>query len=160
MQDRFVCFPPNTTTTKVLLLETGSKSRDYRCIQSELIYHMAVCQPPIMSDSQIPESNKTIIDQTNKDHTFLGYPTMVLNQSGSVRGLSLATSGKIKFSHTFNTSGQIHYETRDTRLSCMAYLRESFTSQEVSAEPADLLLSTWRAKTKYSQLRFFVCKMG
>ena len=55
MRDRSVCFPPNTTTTKVLLLETGSKSREYRCIQSGLVYHMGVCQPPIMSDSQIPE---------------------------------------------------------------------------------------------------------
>ena len=57
-----------------------------------------------------------------------GHLTMAPNHSGNVGGLSIRTSVETRFSHTPNTSGQIHHETGDTGLSYMAYLRESFTS--------------------------------
>ena len=45
------------------------------------------------------------------------------------------------FRHLYN-------EAWGTETSCMAYLRESFTSRGVSTEASDLLLSSWRTKTK------------
>ena len=46
-----------------------------------------------------------------------------------------------------NESG-LHNEATDSGTNYMAYLRESFTSQGISPEATDLLLSSWRSKTK------------
>ena len=73
--------------------------------------------------------------QTKQQHARLimiaplwGHLTMAPNHSGNVGGLSMCISGETRFSHTPNTSEQIHHEIEDTGLSYMAYLRESFTS--------------------------------
>ena len=42
----------------------------------------------------------------------------------------------------------LYNETQGTRISCMAYLRESFTSRGISTEASNLLLSSWKTKTK------------
>ena len=89
-----------------------------------MVHHTGVYQPPMVSDSQIPELDKTTASQINNDRISLGSP----NHSGNVGGLSMRTAGETRFSHAPNTSGQIHHETGDTGLSCMAYLGESFTS--------------------------------
>lgn len=71
---RSVCLLPNTATNKVLQLETRPRSRENRCIQSELVHHRGVCQPPVVPDSQISEPDKTTTGQINNDRTSLGSP--------------------------------------------------------------------------------------
>ena len=43
---RSVCLLPNIATNKVLQLKTRPRSREHRCIQSRLVHHIGVCQPP------------------------------------------------------------------------------------------------------------------
>ena len=43
---------------------------------------------------------------------------------------------------------RIHNESGGAKISSMAHIRESFTSTGISTEATDLLLSSWRPKTK------------
>jgi len=81
--------------------------------------------------------------QSHTDHSSLEHTALVPNYTG---GLPSSFTSQAS-SSSANRSG-LYNEVRGSRTSCMAYLRESFTSQGISGEATHLILSSWRSKTK------------
>ena len=72
---------------------------------------------------------------------------MVSSFTGTSGGFSYIFASDGQFSEASNGTGVCN-EARSSRPSCMAHLRKSFTSQGISAEASELLLSSWRSKTQ------------
>ena len=62
----FVCISPNQTTTTVLQLEAGSRSRGSGCVQSGLVSSKGFCQPSVVPDSSLPGSVKEALQPLKK----------------------------------------------------------------------------------------------
>ena len=146
--DGLVCISLDKTTTKVLQLETRSRGGEYRRLQPGLVQSEGFRQPPMVLDSSLVESNEAAESQSSDDHATLDHTTMVPVDSRNAGGLPTPPSGNPRIGSITDNPGRLHNETGGTRSSCMAYLRESFASRGISAEASDLLLSSWRTKTK------------
>jgi len=75
--NRPVSISPNEAVNLLLQLETGPESRGYRCLYSELGTGKGVCQSPMVSDTLVPQSNKTIKCQSIASDTILAIPALV-----------------------------------------------------------------------------------
>ena len=67
--DRLVCVSPDKTITKVLKQETRSGGRKYGCLQPGLVQSEELCQPSMVLDSSLVESDKAAKGQSSYDHT-------------------------------------------------------------------------------------------
>ena len=143
----FVCISPNQTTTTVLQLEAGSRSRGSGCIQSGLVSSKGFCQPSVVPDSSLPGSVKEAESQDSANHSSVEHPTLVSSSAGAIRRLS-QTATPAGRSCEMPNSTRVYNESKGSRPNCMAHLRESFASRGLSSEAARLLLSSWRPKTK------------
>ena len=150
--DRSVRISSDKTVTKILQLETGPGGRKYGCIQPGLVEGEGLCKPPMVLDSSLPQPDKAAEGQISHDHTTLDHTTMVSNDPGDARKLSMPSLSNSRPGNSANRSGRLHNETWGTGTSCTAYLKESFTSQGISTEASNLLLSSWRTKTNYNSL--------
>jgi len=66
---------------------------------------------------------------------------------GDAGGFCQTIASKGRLSGSPNRS-RIYNESGSTKISGMAHIRESFTSRGISAEASNLLLASWRLKTK------------
>ena len=147
LQNRLVCISPDTAVTEVLQLETRSRGRGDRYLQPGLVDKQGICQPTMVSDTQMSVSNEMTTGQTDRDNYTLEDSTMVSNHSGSAGGLSSPINFSGGPDTAPNRSG-VHHESGSSRTSCKAHLRESFKSRGISSQASDLLLSSWRTKTQ------------
>jgi len=145
--DRSICISADEATAEFLQLETRSGSDCDGCVKPRLGSNKGSCQPPMVLDSTLPESDKETNSKSGDDHSSLGITTVVPNDSGNVRGLSQNFTCEGRSSDTPARTG-IHNEPRSTGVSGMAHIRESFESQGISSEASALLLASWRPKTQ------------
>ena len=120
-----------------------AESTDAGLVQSERL-----CKPSMVLDSSLAQPDKATDRLSSHDHTALDHTTMVSNDPGDARELSTPSPSNPRPGNSANGSGRLHNETWGTVTSCMAYLPESFTSQGISTEASNLLLSSWKTKTK------------
>ena len=145
--NRPIRLKPNKTAPEVLQLETGPRDRRDRCFQPELVNFKGLCQPSLVPDSSMPVTGKVTDGKGGGNHTTMEYPAMVCNHPEPIGGPSTPPPSKNRSSDPTNRSG-IYHEAGSCRINCVVHLRESFTSQGISAEASDLPLSSWRTKTK------------
>jgi len=86
-----------------------------------------VCQPPVVLDSTLPESDKSTKGKGSDNYCPLGIATLVFNNSGSARGLPQNPISEEGPSHTPSRPG-IYNESRCIGFSGMAHIQESFES--------------------------------
>ena len=98
-------------------------------------------------NSTMSESDKEASSKGGNSHPTLDITTMVPNDSGDVRGFPQNVTNARQSSNTPNGSG-VHNESVSTSVSGIAHIQESFTSQGISSDVSDLLLASWRPKTK------------
>ena len=146
--NRPVCVSSDETVTTILQLEAGSGGREHGCIQPGLVQSERLHKPSMVLDSSLAQPDKATDGQSGHDHTALDHATMVSNDPGDARELSTPSPSNPRPGNSANGSGRLYNEARGTGTSCMAYLRESFTSRGISTEASNLLLSSWRTKTK------------
>ena len=79
--DRSICI----SAAKFLQLDTRSGSG---CVQPRLSSNKGICQPSMVLDSMMPESDEETNDKSGDDHSPLGITTMVPYDFGNVRGPS------------------------------------------------------------------------
>ena len=123
----FVCISPNQTTTTVLQLEAGSRSKGSGCVQSGLVSSKGFCQPPVVPDSSLPGSVKEAESQDSVNHSSVEHPTLVSSSAGAIRRLS-QTATPAGRSCEMPNSTRVYNESKGSRPNCMAHLRESFAS--------------------------------
>ena len=145
--NRLVCFSPDKAATNILQLETRPGGTGNGCVQSRLVSGEGICQPPMVPDCTLSEPNKETSSKSGNDHSTVGISTLVPNHSGDAGGVSQTSPSSGRPSDTSVRTG-LHNEPGCANTSGMANLRESFTSQGISPEAADLLLASWRSKTK------------
>ena len=154
-RDRLVCFPVNKATTTILQLETRPRGSRDRCVQSGLVKDERICQIPVVLDGTLSESSKETSSQNSDDHSIVDIPTMVSIHPGDVGGFSKVITRERRLSDS-PVRARIHNESGGAKISSMAHIRESFTSRGISTEATDLLLSSWRPKTKSNYNLLFV----
>ena len=98
----------------------------------------------MVPDSSLFLADKTTDGKVGGNHPTVEYPALVPNHSESTGGLPTPPADKNK-----------PHEAGSSRANCLAYLRESFTSQGISAPASDLLLSSWRIITKLNYNSLF-----
>ena len=101
----------------------------------------------MVPDRTLSEPSKKAGSKSGDDHSPVGIPAQVSNHPGNAGGFSQASSKLGRSGDTSVRTG-LHNESRCTSTIGMANLRESFTSQGISPEAANLLLASWRSKTK------------
>jgi len=101
---------------------------------------------PFVFDRPLLITDQTTECQSHTDHSSLEHTALVPNYTGDDGGLPSSSTSQGSDSPA-NRSG-LYNEARGSGTSCMAYFRKSFTSQGISGEATDLLLSSWRSKTK------------
>ena len=146
-RDRLVCFPINKATTTILQLETRPRDSRDRCVQSGLVKNERTCQSPMVLDRTLPESSKETSSQNSDNHSIVDISTVVSIHPGDVGEFSKVITRERRLSDS-PVRARIHNESGGTEISSMAHIRESFTSRGISTEATDLLLSSWRPKTK------------
>ena len=124
-EDRPICIPTDEATTE--LLQTRSGSNCDGCLQPGLGSDEGICQPPMVLDSTLPESDKETNCKSGDNHPTVGIATMVPDNSGNARGLLQDSTSEGGSSYTPSRSG-IHNEPRSTSFSGMARIQESFES--------------------------------
>ena len=98
-------------------------------------------------DRMLSGSSKETSSQNSDDHSIVDIPTMVSIHPGDVGGFSKVITRERQLSDS-PVRARIHNESVGAKISSMAHIRESFTSRGISTEATDLLLSSWRLKTK------------
>ena len=74
---------------------------------------------------------------------------MVSSSSGDVRGPSMSPPRHSRPSDSFSRE-TVHNGRRSSAVDRMTHLRRSFSSQGLSSNASELLLCSWRSKTKQS----------
>ena len=128
-------------------MEARPGSRENRCIQLRLVDHQGLCQSPLVPDKSLSVTDQTTECQGHIDHPTVEHPAVVSSYTGTIRGLTLTTTSERR-SGASSIELEVPNDTGSAGTSCMAYIRESFTSQGISSKAAELLLSSWRTKTK------------
>ena len=147
LTNRFVCFPINEATSSILQLEARPGSTGDRCIQSGLVPDEGLCQPTLVLNSTLPESSKETGSQSGDNHPSMAITTMVPINPGNAGGLPQTFTGEGR-SGDAPDRAKLHNEPRGASVSCMAHIWESFDSRGISPEASNLLLASWRPKTK------------
>lgn len=81
----FICILPDKTTTPLLQLEARPRSRSDGYLYSELGSSKGICQPPVVPDLSVPESNKTTTCKSAVSDTALAIPALIPSHSWDVR---------------------------------------------------------------------------
>ena len=102
---------------------------------------------PLVSDSSLPLTDEVADDKGGGNHSIVEYAALIPNHSGSTGGLPMPPASENRPGNSSHGS-RIYNEAGSARVNCVAHLRESFTSQGISIPASDLLLSSWRSKTK------------
>ena len=147
MHNRPICITPYEATSKVLQLEARPRGGGDRCFQPRLVHCEGLRQSSLVSDSSLPLADKTTDGESGGNHSIVEYAALVSNHSGSTGGLPSPPASKNRPGNSSHRS-RVHNEAGSARVNCLAHLRESFTSQGISTSASDLLLSSWRTKTK------------
>ena len=154
IRDRPVCISPNQATTQIFQLATGSRGGGYRCFSSELDPNEGLCQPPMVSNTALPEPDKATTGKSIVDNASVALPTLVPGCLRDVTGLPSSTSSS-RGLDTEPLQSRVHNAAGDSNISRMAHLRKSFSSRGISAQASELLLSSWRDKTNTSYNSLF-----
>ena len=147
MRDRSLCIASNKTASKVFQLETGPRSRGHRCLQPELGDGKVLCQSSMVPHSSVPITGEKTDGKDGDNHPTVELPAMVSNYPGSTGKFSSPSPSEDRPGSPANNA-RICHEAGSSGASCMAHLRGSFTSQGISSAASELLLSSWRTKTK------------
>ena len=94
----------------------------------------------MVPDTLLSVSGKTTDGEGGDNHPTVELPAMVSNHPGPIGGLSSPSPSESRHGNTPNRS-IVYHEAGSSRAGCMAHLRESFTSQGISAAASDLLSS-------------------
>ena len=135
-------------------MEAGPRGGGDRCFQPRLVHCKGLRQSPLVSDSSLPLTDKTTDGEGGGNHPVVEYATLVSNHSGSTGGLPSPPTSENRPGNSSHRS-RIHNEAGSARVNCLTHLRESFTSQGISTSASDLLLSSWRTKTKLNYNSLF-----
>ena len=146
--DRPVCISSDLPATTVLQLETGPTSNSDRCIPTGLVEHESVRQPPLESNRQSPSKDSgTSQYPDDPNNTIMDVPAMVPSIAGPSDGHATPPS-RDGGSNPTNVGGNI---TRgNSQASRVAYLKQSYSTQNISESASRLLLASWREKSSKS----------
>ena len=97
-------------------------------------------------DRTVSESSKETSGQSGDNHSVVDIPTVVPVHPGDAGRLPEAITRQRRLSGSPDRTRI--YESGGTKISGMAHIQESFTSRGISTEATDLLLASWRSKTK------------
>ena len=145
--DRPLCFSTNEATTNVLQLEARSRITGNGCVQSRLVPEERICQSTMVPDCSLSKPNKEASSQSGDDHPLMGISTLVPNNPRNAGGVPQTPSNSGRPGDTAIRT-RLHNEPGSANTSGMANLRESFRSQRISPEATNLILASWRSKTK------------
>ena len=137
--DSSVCPVPT-----LLQLAARSICRSNRRISPSVDPHQGVCQPTMESDRPDTFSGRDSTSQHSAGSTSVEIPTMVSHTPIHVGGFSQTNNNRNRDN---GQQGQLADAPTTSR---MAYLRERYRGQQLSEEATELMLSSWRTKTKKS----------
>ena len=121
------------------------RSRGHRCLQPELGDGKVLCQSSMVPHSSVPITGEKTDSKDGNNHPTVELLVMVSNYPGSTGKFSSPRTDLV----VLPTMQEFVMKQGVPELrSCMAHLRGSFTSQGVSSAISELLLSSWRTKTK------------
>ena len=107
---------------------------------------------PLVSYPLLPQSSLCSEGQADITNSTVAISTMIPRGTGHVRGhTSTITDSRRPYISPSCTG--VSDALGMPKPGCMAYLRESFSSREVSPEASKLLLCSWRPNTIQLQLR-------
>ena len=138
-----VCLSPDKAITTLLQLEGRPRGSSHQCIHAGLVSPEWLCKPTLVSDQPLSlqgESGGSTNSVSNN------YTTLVSRSAGTVGGLPSPAGQSNGSGNTANGSG-VPDETGSSSTDCLAYLRQSYSSQGLSSEASDLMLASWRDKT-------------
>ena len=140
--DRPVCISSDLPATTVLQLETGPTSNSDRCIPTGQVEHESVRQPPPLESNRQSPSKDSATSQYRDDpnNTIMDVPAMVPSIAEPSDGHA-TTPSRDGGSNPTNVGGNI------TRGNSQAYLKRSYSTQNISESASRLLLPSWREKS-------------
>ena len=110
-----------------------------------LVSTMKVCQSSIVLDSPLPLQGENAISMSSVNHSLLEGPILVSNPAGTPGGLSSDPTDSARSGGDANTTG-VPDETGSIPTDCLAYFRQSNSSQGFSSQASSLMLASWRDK--------------
>ena len=143
---RSVCIMPHSTPPTLLQLATRSGGRGNRCLHTELGSTQGIRQPTLVPHQQESGANNPTGSKNSVDYSSVDYSTLVPSNPGIARGLPMPPPQNPRSSNS-SSRETIHNCPGSATINCMAHLRSTFSSQGLSSEVSELLLSSWRSKT-------------
>ena len=96
--------------------------------------------------SSVPITGEKTDGKDGDNHPTVELLAMISNYPGFTGKFSTPSPSEDRPGSPANNA-RICHEAGSSGASCMAHLRESFTSQGISSTTSELLLSSWRTKT-------------
>ena len=97
-------------------------------------------------DSPLSLQGENPISTSSVNYSLLEDPILVSNLAGAPGGLSSNPTDSARSGGDANTTG-VPDETGSNPTDCLAYLRQSYSSQGFSLQASSLMLISWRDKT-------------
>ena len=138
--------PPDKTPTTVLQLATRSRCRSDRCFYSELGSEQRFCKPSLVLDQLLSMSSGSSTGKDSVVKSVVEHSVMVPSCSGNAGG-SPPPSSRQREPSVPTSRSSVYIATGSFTTDHMAHLLKSFTSQGLSGEASELLLSSWTSKT-------------
>ena len=141
-----VCLLPNKAITILLQLEGRPGSCSHRRIHAGLVSPERFHEPTLMPDQSLSLQGESRGNTNSVSNPIVDYTTLVSRSTGTVGGLP-SPAGQSTGSGSIANGSGVPDETGSSSTDCLAYLRQSYSSQGLSSEASDLMLASWRDKT-------------
>ena len=143
---RPVCVSTYSTLTPVLQLASGPRSGGDRRLHSELGSQQGLCQPTLVSNQPLSDPGGAAGGKDSDANALVEHSAVVSGHSRNGGGLPSTSTKQVGPGHPSSRPG-VYNAPRSSTLDRMAHLRNSFTSQGLSGQASELLLTSWRTKT-------------
>ena len=144
---RPLCLPPDLPAAEIFQLEAGPSSRSHRCLPAELEGPVRLCQPTMESRGVGPRYGGNARSGSGPRCPNLAIPAMV--PETTQLAVVHPTENSAPAGSNAGDSGGLPTRAQPPA-SRLAYLRQRYSSQNLSKEASDLLLSSWRQKSSQS----------
>ena len=142
-RNRPICFKVVKSTSKLLILEAGSKQSWHGCSSTELVSQESICTPSICLDSQSTEKirrGESVF--SNNSDSDLANPNLLLRTptSFSEKSNHFAIRGRLTTGSSKPTLSS--YPKSDNLISSVDCLSKRSTEQRISDRASDLIVSS------------------
>ena len=146
--NRPICITADLSTPQIFQLETRPTSYGNRCLPTGLVEHDGICQPSLEPNRQSPCKDPKSSEHSNDpDNTTLACTAMVHSSIGPFNRHATPPPRK-GGPNVGNAGGNITRGNPQT--SRVDYLKQSYSTKNISESASRLLLSSWRDKSSKS----------